>query len=139
MESDEPPRHVKFFVDSQAALLALNAMTITSKKVAETIRELNLLAHQCKSVQLVWTRAHASTPGNELADQEAKAGACKSSPATVLPPGGLSKGLIKDSILNEWDEEWKTYPQSQCRPLQRDQETIPGEFRPISPDNVRSQ
>ena len=67
----EALRYVKIFVDSQAALLALNSMTITSKKVAETIRELNLLAHQCKSVQLVWTKAHIGTPGNELADQEA--------------------------------------------------------------------
>jgi len=104
--------YVKIFVDSQAALLALNTDSITSKKVAETIRELNLLVHQCKSVQLVWTKVHIGTPGNELADQEAKAGANKNSPVPTLPPRGLTKGLIKDSILNEWDREWKSYPQA---------------------------
>ena len=93
-------------MDSQAALLALNSMTITSKKVAETIHELNLLAHS-KSVQLVWTKPHVGTPGNEFADQEAKAGANENSPAPTLPPRGYIKGLIKDNILNEWDEERK--------------------------------
>ena len=84
-------------------------MTVTSKKVAETMGELNLLAHQCKSVQLVWTKAHSGTPGNELTDQEAKADASKDSPALVLTPRGLIKGLIKDCNLTEWDDEWKSY------------------------------
>ena len=110
IQGNEEVRYVKIFVDSQAALLALNSLTITSKKVAETIRELNLLAHQSKSVQLVWTKAHVGTLGNELADQEAKAGANKECPAPVLPPRGHTKGLIKDNILTEWEEEWKSYP-----------------------------
>ena len=91
-ELGEATRYVKIFVDSQAALLALNSMMIASKKVAETIRELNLLAHQCKSVQLVWTKAHVDTPSIELADKEAKAGTNKDFPAPVLPPGASLRG-----------------------------------------------
>ena len=66
-------KYVKFFIDSQAAILALDSPDITSKIVARTKRALNELANRAEVVTLVWTKAHVGTRGNELADRLAKA------------------------------------------------------------------
>ena len=64
-------KYTKFFVDSQAAPLALNRSTITLRLVGDTVHNLNLLS---ESIRLVWIKAHAGHAGNEKADDLAKAG-----------------------------------------------------------------
>ena len=64
--------YVKVFSDSQAALLALDSPSITSKLTAETKLLLNTLGRRCKRLSLVWTRAHVGTFGNEEADREGR-------------------------------------------------------------------
>ena len=63
---------VKFFVDCQPVLQALRSDRVISRLTQQTMTQLNQL-HPAK-VELVWVPAHKGTPGNEAADQLAKAG-----------------------------------------------------------------
>ena len=65
-------QYIKFFSDSQAAVLALNSNTITSSLVKQTIINLNLLADSTKRVERCWIKAHIGHDGNERADQLAR-------------------------------------------------------------------
>ena len=69
------PRFVKILSDSQAAILALKSSKITSSLVLDALCALEMVASQTKKLTLAWVRAHVGTPGNELADTAAKAGA----------------------------------------------------------------
>ena len=69
-------KYVKFQVDSQAALLALDNPFVRSKTVACAIDSLNRLTDTGAKVTLVWVPAHRGHEGNEKADVLAKSGAC---------------------------------------------------------------
>lgn len=63
---------IKFFVDSQAVLRALQGGMVKSKLVLQTMTALNGI--QARSITFVWTKAHIGIHGNEKADNMAKAG-----------------------------------------------------------------
>ena len=71
--------YVKFFSDSQAALLALKANKCKASTVKDTHEALNELAIQAKLVRLTWVKAHVGLEGNELADEYAKLGTIEDS------------------------------------------------------------
>jgi ribonuclease HI len=60
--------------DSQAAIQAINNINISSKTVLECRKLLNQLGAR-NSLKICWIKAHASHPGNEMADRLAKMGA----------------------------------------------------------------
>ena len=65
---------MKIFVDSQAAIKALDSVEMSSKLVLDTKTELNILSKK-GSITLVWTKAHhVGIEGNEEADKLAKEG-----------------------------------------------------------------
>ena len=98
-------RFIKFFVDSQAALMALDKSNIRSIQVRDTCRALDKLGGLAK-VSLVWTRAHVGTSGNERADHLAKAGS-SSGVATMTPiPHSHRKAIILEKVVEIWDSEW---------------------------------
>ena len=99
---------VKFFVDSQAALRTFQADYITSKLALQTITMLNNIpAHQ---VVLVWTKAHVGNPGNERADQLAKAGTAHDLALAIPTPRSSIKASIKCHFKAIWLREWHRYP-----------------------------
>ena len=103
-------KFLKIYVDSQAALLALNSVEIGSTQVKETIISLNQLGSMAK-VTMVWTKAHIGTIGNERADELAKAGTSLGEINIRIPlPLSYIKGRIKEKMREIWAQEWVEYP-----------------------------
>ena len=100
-------KRVKFFVDSQAALRALQNIIVKSKLVLKTVLYLNRI--QAQSIVFVWTKAHIGTAGNEEADVLAKAGT-KATPILPVPlPANDLDGDVKACIRKKWDSQWKLH------------------------------
>lgn len=102
--------HVKFFVDSQAALLALNADNIMSKSTLQTIHEVNKI--NALSILFVWTKAHIGTAGNERADELAKAGTEEPLIMDVPTPSHCIKHTLDTHLQKAWAIEWKQLPKA---------------------------
>ena len=106
-----PPdlKFAKFFVDSQAALMAVSNPMVNSKAVAYAIEELNALASITKALTLVWIPAHKGHEGNERADQLAKAGVNSQDPDTAITvgkPSAAIKSELKTAIYRDWQQQW---------------------------------
>ncbi|MCF6239054.1 MAG: hypothetical protein L3J79_09665 [Candidatus Marinimicrobia bacterium] len=99
---------VFFFVDSQAALLALDKKYATSQIVRECIFALNELGKR-RQVILRWIRAHSGHEGNEVADSLAKEGATACTDPPPMPaPYALFRQEVKDKMVGVWAEKWKS-------------------------------
>ena len=99
-------KYIKFFVDSQAALLALNNKTISSRLVGDTVHNLNLIQGD---VRLVWIKAHVGHAGNEMADALAKQGTLLPIPQSVALPKQATKMAIKFAFDEIWKLHWSQY------------------------------
>ena len=99
-------KFIKFFVDSQAALLALNNKNVTSRIVGDTIHNLNLIPGL---VRLVWIKAHVGHAGNEKADELAKQGTTLEWTSHVLLPKQATKIAIKTAVDEIWNLQWTQY------------------------------
>ena len=100
--------HVKFFVDSQAALRNFQSDFITSKLALQTIYSLNSIP--ATTVTLVWTKAHAGYEGNKKADELAKAGTLAINALAIPTPKASVKASIKCHFMTLWDREWQRCP-----------------------------
>ncbi|GBM27861.1 hypothetical protein AVEN_66411-1 [Araneus ventricosus] len=60
-------------------------------------------------VGLSWVKAHVGIPGNELADQQAKLAVTSGEKFVIPAPYSHFKGLLKNYIVNEWNEYWNSY------------------------------
>ena len=101
--------YIKFFVDSQAALLALNNKSVTSRLVGDTVHNLNLVPGL---VRLVWIKAHVGHDGNEQADRLAKHGTTLAHVSPVPLPKQATKAAIKSAINEIWAFQWYRYNDS---------------------------
>ena len=100
---------VFFFVDSQAALLALDKMDITSKTVGDCIQALNRLGRKT-TVYLRWVKAHVGHEQNEAADALAKEGATFDLDDHALPVSKkVLKGILNEYLEKEWNKRWEDY------------------------------
>ena len=101
-------KHVKIFVDSQAALKALANPAIRSRAVAEAVESLNSLGGKVTSLALCWIPAHRGHFGNERADQLAKSGS-EMTTGEILPvgrPPAIIKAEIKNHVYKAWQQMW---------------------------------
>ena len=104
-------KFVKIFIDSQAAILALDNPKVTSLAVLKAMDSLNELASKVKSVTLAWIPAHKGHEGNERADELAKGGSKEINASRQLSigrPQATVKADIRTSIYKKWGEEWVT-------------------------------
>ena len=110
------PKFVKFFVDSQAAILALANPRVKSKTVASAIDALNTLTEQTTAVQICWIPAHRGHFGNEKADSLAKTGAKHTHPRLRLripKPEAAIKNDLHEHIYRQWTKEWQDSSEAQ--------------------------
>ncbi|GBP01379.1 hypothetical protein EVAR_70541_1 [Eumeta japonica] len=99
---------IGIFVDSQAAILALNSYTTTSSLFEECKQELSRLS--CLFViTLVWFSAHRDYYGNERADQLARrvtALDISSVESVGKPLGSIKSGILRH-FLRKSEEKWR--------------------------------
>ncbi|GBN01903.1 hypothetical protein AVEN_157975-1 [Araneus ventricosus] len=60
-------------------------------------------------VGLSWVKAHVGIPGNELADQQTKLAITSGEKFVIPAPYSHLKGLLKNCIVNKWNEYWNSY------------------------------
>ena len=106
-----PNVFIKIFVDSQAALLALNNKhRITSRLVGDTIHNLNLVPG---TVRLVWIKAHVGHEGNEKADELAKEGTLlEVVQSNIAMPHQVMRSKVMTAFLEIWHYEWDKYSEA---------------------------
>ena len=61
-------KHIRIYVDSMAALQAIDRFKATSKLISSANTALNLAGRITATLQLNWVKAHVGFPGNKLAD-----------------------------------------------------------------------
>ena len=108
--TDPKPRYVKFLVDSQAALMALENPVIKSRTVSDAMDALNTLATSGVKTTLAWIPAHKGHLGNERADTLAKRGAAGVDPnmsVTLHKPTAMIKKDLTEKIYGDWSREWQ--------------------------------
>ena len=98
---------IKFFVDSQAALLALQSSEVSSRLVLQTMHAVNEIVAGSKI--FVWTKAHVGTPGNERADQLAKEATLLTNEVAIPPPASTLKNTLDDAAHKLWNKQWENY------------------------------
>ena len=108
-------QEITFYVDSQAALKALQTPSIKSYMVAETKEMLDKLG-EMNIVQLQWIKAHVGFLGNENADAAAKAGSQSSRYCTdnnIKTSRTEIKNILRDRRNQEWKHLWDSV--TDCR------------------------
>ena len=99
---------IKFYVDSQAALRALQNHMVKSKLVLQTIQQLRKVP--TRHITFVWTKAHIGNPGNEKADELAKLGTTQDNILDTPTAQCTFDSMLQKKLREVWDTEWLTYP-----------------------------
>ena len=101
-------KYVKFYSDSQAALLSLSSWKIKSKLVLDTVNILNALGNICIRLELGWIKAHNNYLGNERADELARNAVYNNIvDFSVDPPHSYFKKSLWEAIYKLWTNRWQ--------------------------------
>ena len=95
-ELDIRNENIKIWVDSQAAIRAIQTLKTNMKTVDTCITELNELAKDNK-VMVQWIKAHVGYEGNEKADELAKKGSTEGEEISCPTPLSHIYGILKDT------------------------------------------
>ena len=100
---------VRFYVDSQSALMALVNVAIESKRVKAVVEGLNGIDGV---VELVWIKSHSGIVDNDAVDVLAR----EATLANVIDSQLASRSYIRSQVLEKvrlrWDVEWDRYPKA---------------------------
>ena len=100
---------VRIFSDSQASILALNAIEQRQWSVAQAFNALEELSTTGCKIDIEWVQGHIGIEGNERADKAANAGRQRSDGFVPMKTAKASiKKVIRDWGNNAWLEEWQT-------------------------------
>ena len=100
---------VRFFVDSQAALLALCSPIIESKRVKTVVDSLNRLEGV---VELVWIKSHSGILDNEAVDRLARDATQLRVVDSQLASRSYIRSQVLDKVRVKWNDEWVRYPKA---------------------------
>ncbi|GBM29165.1 hypothetical protein AVEN_50201-1 [Araneus ventricosus] len=97
---------VNIHTDSLSSISAINSANTRS----EFVNKVKSNIFKAKNmVGLSWVKAHVGIPGNELADQQAKLAITSGEKFVIPAPYYHLKGLLKNYIVNKWNEYWNSY------------------------------
>ncbi|XP_057333529.1 uncharacterized protein LOC130672801 [Microplitis mediator] len=82
LELNHKNKHIYICSDSRAALKSLTSVVVTSRLVRDCITLANKLA-SANYVNLIWVPGHSGIKGNDIANELARTGACKTDPEPV--------------------------------------------------------
>ncbi len=104
---------VNLWVDSQAALLALDQNFCNSKTVEACVQTLNRLGEN-RRVVLHWVKAHVGHMGNEVVDEIAKSGARNELQgiSEIPVPNSHLRSKLRQGLMVEWTKIWKNLDQA---------------------------
>ncbi|GBM83891.1 hypothetical protein AVEN_188133-1, partial [Araneus ventricosus] len=97
---------IKVFSDSKSSIEAIISPKIKSNFV------LSVKDNLCNAkgiVSLVWVKAHAGNPGNELADHFAKIASSCGVDMSITALYSYLKRVCKEFLMNEWNSFWKNH------------------------------
>ena len=97
---------VTFFVDSQAAMLALRSGRIRSQVVLNTILAVVSLN---RPSQFVWVKSHSGVFDNECVDDLAKEATKRETVVDTPIPKSEIKGVVLLALREQWNEHWSEY------------------------------
>ena len=106
---------IRIFVDSQAALLALNAVEFRQWSVEQAYKALEELSLKGCKINLEWVRAHIGIEGNERADKAANEGRQRND---GFVPVKTANSSIRIVIYNWGNEQWANEWERETNPLQ---------------------
>jgi len=106
------PKVITIYSDSQASLMALNSVTVTSNLQKDTMVSLDYLASTGTPViELRYVKAHNGYEGNETADTVANWGADNLNGATAIntlpAPPSFFQTTVNTMVRKEWEARWK--------------------------------
>ena len=102
-----PGTNFTIYSDSKSALMAIKQFNSCHPIVQKVQEWLHRLASKFKCVHFCWVPAHVGIPGNELADQEAKAVVRDSIIFYHIPYTDM-KNVIHSYIKSKWQARWSS-------------------------------
>ncbi|GBM97319.1 hypothetical protein AVEN_27079-1 [Araneus ventricosus] len=93
---------VSFYMDNKASVLAI----ANPKSTSATAREIFDLLHNHTNFKISWIKAHVNYPGNERADELAKAATTTGSPLNIPYPISNIKSVLRRKMVSDWQHLW---------------------------------
>ena len=98
---------IRLYSDSRSGLTALQDADSRTELVIEIQDILNTWQGRT-AVEFHWIKAHVGHPGNERADELAKAGSTDGHHCILKAPMSFAKRTITLGYRQEWENEWRT-------------------------------
>ena len=100
---------VTIHTDSLSAIQALQSPDIVSQQCLQTLEQINNYgAHN--DLRIHWIKAHAGNPGNERADELAKAGTTLPAQHTTKLSVRTRKAMYRSNTYQLWNTLWQQCP-----------------------------
>ncbi|GBM59458.1 Putative protein in type-1 retrotransposable element R1DM [Araneus ventricosus] len=93
---------VTIYIDNKASVYAI----ANPKSTSTTAREIFNLLFNNPLIKISWIKAHANYPGNERADELAKAAIASGSQLDLPYPASQIKSILRRNMITDWQRLW---------------------------------
>ncbi|GBN70378.1 hypothetical protein AVEN_269410-1 [Araneus ventricosus] len=94
---------INIYTDCQSSIIALQSAKSKSATVNKVKKNFYLAEG---SVRLTWVKTHASDPGNQFADHEAKSANTEGEKLEIPTSYSYVKFKIEKNLMKDWQETW---------------------------------